>query len=1105
MGNIIKRIPTKWESKRYLAIIGDMLDSIRPFLAEKLFNVMASTEEDLTEYIGWLFLSSYSKNDNGVNGENSPILGNNAMTANLGSKWLSEHRFPKDIRYVSNERRKELWKIRVGKFQSNEEKLTYYHEVLRNYTDVAAVFRIIEFAFYRQNRGNFETPQWNGFFKKLDEFLVAGETHKTIKDRATECRKLRIDNAHLTDDILSKYDYSKTVSDLDTINGLLQAFDPLKDSQECKKLRSDFFLFYDSWKKRIVCEPMSIEVLERIPGYDGRRFLKSDEYEGRFDSESNILFFTQREEIENKFKYYIYLNEARCRMPTEGATSYIPKEIGVPRGVALDDFPSLLSYRCGNPLTQDQFLEVARHSTILVDAKSWKDKGCRDTLSNKICTLGKDRGFRISVDWDTRVELFAAEKNIGGSFLEEDQTQAHKAHIMMNFLHNDGSIRYLAKTSTPLTSQERLLKIVLDEPDNLFAVITHDKGFCELMQRHGVTNVLPIFVTSVNGSPPMGCVIRTYAEPMLKTFLGLGDTNKSDVFECKDSSISPDVMADQIANPVPSASRGEKVFYLGTRQRDEMVQANPLKPSPVAAQIHKPEICIFDNKEMLPIEHLPCEGDYVFTSDGKQLQLTQKLGTGGEGIVYATMDPNIVVKVYHANQMTVVKRDKLELMASNQPEGIHELCWPRAVVYNEYSEFCGYVMPSAAGFEELGTSVLMLGDNEVAERMKGWNRLSLVSLCIELCRVFGLMHRRGILMGDVNPRNIMVRTDSPQNIQVMLVDCDSYQFGRYPCPVGTTVFTSPGIYERHGNNPNFSTFLRTEDDESYALASLLFHILMLNQPPYAGKGMTDTLQAIRNYNFAYRLAGDSENTGSDTPDGPSRLIWNNTLKDVRETFGQVFKYGKTITLTEWRTVLSRYRSGINSGLYTTELKPIRYWDTPDRKYNIDFDCADCGNSDFNMPRGRYEYEEKKHLPHLCNDCRSAAEELKRESAIMRCEYCGASYETNGYMKYLIEYGYRRSKCPECMALVKFNCYNCGKLTQTSNAQYKNDETHYTPHFCKECGDMMRRLRKQPATLTCVTCGKTYDADGYKVYLVQKGRRVARCQECAAKKRQYYNK
>ena len=425
---------------------------------------------------------------------------------------------------------------------------------------------------------------------------------------------------------------------------------------------------------------------------------------------------------------------------------------------------------------------------------------------------------------------------------------------------------------------------------------------------------------------------------------------------------------------------------------------------------------ITDSGERLPLSSLPGLGDSVTISDGKRLSLIRVLGQGGEGTVYQTDQTGIVAKIYHEEKVTKNRKDKLTLMIDNRL-GIPQVCWPIALLYNQADEFCGYTMPSAAGYTEFGQSVLQLGDKDfAAKEMPDWNRRTLVQLCIQICDTFQRMHRKGILMGDVNPRNMMLKKRTKGNIQIMFVDCDSFQIGGYPCPVGTPVFTSPEIYFRVGPDPKFGTFLRTLEDEYYAVASLLFHILMLNQSPFSGKGVADITTAIKNYNFAYRLSDDPENTGAQTPDGFSRMIWNNTPKRVKEAFGSVFKGKETLSEEIWLSHLRRYLRDMDKGYYSVDLTPERYWENPwgEESYNIDFVCHECGRSDLNMPKERYQNEERRHLPHLCNTCRTLAEAARNTEVVMQCSRCKKNYAGNEWDQYLIENGFLRYPlCPAC--------------------------------------------------------------------------------------------
>lgn len=108
-----------------------------------------------------------------------------------------------------------------------------------------------------------------------------------------------------------------------------------------------------------------------------------------------------------------------------------------------------------------------------------------------------------------------------------------------------------------------------------------------------------------------------------------------------------------------------------------------------------------------------------------------------------------------------------------------------------------------------------------------WNRMHLVELACTILRKIDKLHQYNVLIGDINPDNILLVDEKT----VYFVDTDSYQVGAYPCPVGTDTFTPAA---RQGMD--YSTFLRTKEDELFAVATLLFVILFPGKAPYSAMG-----------------------------------------------------------------------------------------------------------------------------------------------------------------------------------------------------------------------------------------------------------------------------
>ena len=163
-------------------------------------------------------------------------------------------------------------------------------------------------------------------------------------------------------------------------------------------------------------------------------------------------------------------------------------------------------------------------------------------------------------------------------------------------------------------------------------------------------------------------------------------------------------------------------------------------------------------------------------------------------------------------------------------------------------------------------------------------------------------------MGDINPANILVV--SPK--EVYFVDTDSYQVENFPCPVGTNNYTAPEIQRKH-----FSGFLRTMGNENFAVATLLFMIMLPGKPPYSQQGGEDPINNIINMDFSYPF-GDSSN--KKTPDGPWRYIWSHLTYDLKKAFYNTFRKegdysteNTRLTTDEWLPIFTYYLELLDSG------------------------------------------------------------------------------------------------------------------------------------------------------------------------------------------------
>ena len=183
-------------------------------------------------------------------------------------------------------------------------------------------------------------------------------------------------------------------------------------------------------------------------------------------------------------------------------------------------------------------------------------------------------------------------------------------------------------------------------------------------------------------------------------------------------------------------------------------------------------------------------------------------------------------------------------------------------------------MPEARG-KELQKSLFI--KKLLEKNFPTWRKRDTVELCITILQKIKYLHDRNIIMGDINPANILVV--SPK--EVYFVDTDSYQIEDFPCPVGTINYTAPEIQRRH-----FSGFLRTKGNENFAVATLLFMIMLPGKPPYSQQGGEDPISNIIKMDFSYPFG---DNSNKKTPDGPWRYIWSHLTYDLKKAFYNTFR------------------------------------------------------------------------------------------------------------------------------------------------------------------------------------------------------------------------
>lgn len=201
------------------------------------------------------------------------------------------------------------------------------------------------------------------------------------------------------------------------------------------------------------------------------------------------------------------------------------------------------------------------------------------------------------------------------------------------------------------------------------------------------------------------------------------------------------------------------------------------------------------------------------------------LGTGGEATVI--LHGNEALKVYHNPSVARGKKllDFIKL-GVRLPDNVAA---PLDLIYDTNSNIIGFSMPVAA---KKCKEAICLSNKKI--RLKEQiNSNHVITFFEHNKKTTDIIHANGLIIGDNNDLNVLY-TD---NFLSVFIDVDSFQFGKYPCPVGTDQFIDPMLYGIDlSKKPYFS-----KETDWYSFAVMLFKSLLWAHP-YGGTH--DTLDSL---------------------------------------------------------------------------------------------------------------------------------------------------------------------------------------------------------------------------------------------------------------------
>src|SRR5262247_347209 len=281
------------------------------------------------------------------------------------------------------------------------------------------------------------------------------------------------------------------------------------------------------------------------------------------------------------------------------------------------------------------------------------------------------------------------------------------------------------------------------------------------------------------------------------------------------------------------------------------------------------------------------------TSQSEIVRLGRRIGTGAEGEVYEIQDrDDLVAKVYH-EPPPQEKAEKLVALSRLGNERLFNLsAWPVSTLRDAPDgDVVGFMMKKISQAEEVHAL------HNPKSRLQKFPEASwafLIYVAANIARAVAAVHEHGLVIGDLNPRNILVT----RKATVYLLDVDSFQVkagGKtYRCEGGFPEYTPPELQGRA-----FREVDRTQEHDSFGLAVVIFQLLFMGRHPFSGRfldaGEMPLERAIRESRFAY--GADAEARKMRQP--PGALALDSMPQPLVDLFRRAFLSADRPQPREW--------------------------------------------------------------------------------------------------------------------------------------------------------------------------------------------------------------
>lgn len=438
------------------------------------------------------------------------------------------------------------------------------------------------------------------------------------------------------------------------------------------------------------------------------------------------------------------------------------------------------------------------------------------------------------------------------------------------------------------------------------------------------------------------------------------------------------------------------------------------------------------------------EGSILYNSVKNTYRLVKKEFRNNGAYTYSTNQPGIWAKIYDENYNSSFFEDKIRRMLKN-PVNVEGIIWPKDILTDSDDVFRGFLINSFSG-QPLQTSVLKR-DGQM-QYFPYWTKTDICTLTLTILQKIKELHKRGILLGCINPAAIRV---VDQNT-VFFCDTDDYQIEGYPTLSNNISFAAP-------ENLDKRLYLASLDSENFSVAELVFMLMMTGKTPYLS-GNSNIIDTIKRMRFPFFVNDyDERNPSLRVMPSMWRYMWSHLSFGMKKAFCSTFQrnmpfnaQGKRLSAFKWYDIVEQYRNEVmhSSSSEDNALYPATF---KKKEGDTFYRCSKCGKEHpkfFFDPEYFHDYQ-------VCNACMDMPSDKS-----YTCVDCGRTFIYKNRtalfhqrMRATNDDWKNQRHCPECKAK-KAKCSGCGKMVpyyEINDGLCKDcrENTVFERRTCKECG------------------------------------------------------